>query len=84
MVYRDRPAGADERAGYRWELPPGSGGEIEDVIWGYLHPDDRLQRDRIGKYRPPEDGERRSEALALAQLLIVSHLVGALDGAFEL
>ncbi len=29
-------------------------------------------------------GPRRSEALALAQLLIVSHLVGALDGAFEL
>ncbi len=64
--------------------PPDVGGEIEDVIWSYLHPDDRLQRDRIGKYRHPEHGERRSEALALAQLLIVSHLVGALDGAFEL
>lgn len=64
--------------------PSDVGGEIEDVIWGYLHPDGRLQRDRIGKYRHPEAGERRSEALALAQLLIVSHLVGALDGAFEL
>jgi hypothetical protein len=29
-------------------------------------------------------GEGRSEALALAQLLIVSHLVGVLDWAFEL
>ncbi len=34
--------------------------------------------------RTPGHGERRSEALALAQLLIVVHLVGALDGAFEL
>jgi hypothetical protein len=33
--------------------------------------------------RHPEAGEVRSEALALTQLLIVSHLVGALDGAFE-
>jgi hypothetical protein len=32
----------------------------------------------------PGRGEQRSEALALAQLLIVSHLVGAFDGAFEL
>ncbi len=64
--------------------PPDLGAEIEDVIWSYLHPDHRLQRERIGKYRHPEHGERRSEALSLAQLLIVSHLVGALDGAFEL
>jgi hypothetical protein len=33
--------------------------------------------------RPGHDPER-SESLALAQLLIVSHLVGAFDGAFEL
>jgi phosphoribulokinase len=64
--------------------PPEVGTEIEDVVWSYLHPDHRLQRDRIGTVlRPGGDGER-SEALALAQLLIVSHLVGALDGAFEL
>ena len=54
------------------------------MIWSYLHPDDRLQRERIGLVRHAEGGEARSEALALAQLLIVSHLVGALDGAFEL
>jgi phosphoribulokinase len=64
--------------------PGDVGAEIEDVVWSYLHPDDRLQRDRIGMVRHPERGEERSEALALAQLLIVSHLVGALDGAFEL
>ena len=40
--------------------------------------------ERIGIVRHPERGEERSEALALSQLLIVSHLVGALDGAFEL
>jgi hypothetical protein len=46
--------------------------------------DERLQRDRIGVVCVPGRGERRSESLALARLLIVSHLVGALDGAFEL
>jgi phosphoribulokinase len=66
------------------DCPADVGAELEEVIWSYVHPDDRLQRDRIGQYRHPEGGERRSEALALAQLLIVSHLVGALDGAFEL
>ncbi|MDP9329469.1 MAG: phosphoribulokinase [Actinomycetota bacterium] len=66
------------------DCPPDLGAELEDVIWSYLHPDDRLHRERIGMVRHPEGGEVRSEALALAQLLIVSHLVGALDGAFEL
>ena len=65
-------------------FPPDIGAEIEEVVWGNLHPDDRLQRDRIGIVRRGDGSEERSEALALAQLLIVSHLVGALDGAFEL
>jgi phosphoribulokinase len=66
------------------DCPPDLGAEIEEVIWSYLHPDDRLNRERIGIVRNPERGEERSEALALTQLLIVSHVVGALDGAFEL
>ena len=66
------------------DCPPALGAEIEDVVWSSLHPDARLQRDRIGIVRIPGQGERRSEALALTQLLIVSHLVGALDGAFDL
>jgi phosphoribulokinase len=66
------------------DCPPALGAEIEQVLWSSLRPDDRLQRDRIGVVRVPGEGERRSEALALAQLLIVTHLVGALDGAFEL
>lgn len=64
--------------------PPDLGAELENVIWSYLRPDDRMQWERIGMVRRPDHGEQRSEALALAQLLIVSHLVGALDGAFEL
>lgn len=64
--------------------PPDIGAEIEQVLWSALRPDDRLQRDRIGIVRTPGQGERRSEALALAQLVIVAHLVGAIDGAFEL
>ncbi len=63
--------------------PPDLGSEIEDVVWSYLH-DHRLQRNRIGMVLRGGGQEERSEALALAQLLIVSHLVGALDGAFEL
>ena len=66
------------------DCPPEVGSEIEEVVWSYLHPDHRLQRDRIGVVTRAHGGAERSEALALVQLLIVSHLVGALDGAFEL
>jgi phosphoribulokinase len=66
------------------ECPASVGAELEEALWSSLRPDERLQRDRIGVVRVPGHGERRSESLALAQLLIVSHLVGALDGAFEL
>ena len=66
------------------DCPPALGGEIEGVLWSSLHPDGRLQRERIGMVRTPGKGERRSEALALTQLLIVAHLIGALDGAFDL
>jgi phosphoribulokinase len=66
------------------DCPADVGAELEEVLWSSLRPDDRLHRDRIGMVRHAELGERRSEALALAQLLIVAHLVGALDGAFEL
>jgi phosphoribulokinase len=66
------------------DCPPDLGEEIEDVLWSYIHPDEQLNWERIGVVRHPERGEERSEALALSQLLIVTHLVGALDGAFEL
>jgi phosphoribulokinase len=66
------------------DCPPALGTEIEGVLWSSLHPDDRLQRERIGMVRIPGQEERRSEALALTQLLIVAHLIGALDGAFDL
>jgi phosphoribulokinase len=66
------------------DCPPSLGAEIEDVLWASLRPDDRLQRDRLGVVRTPGHPARRSEALALAQLLIVSYLVGRIDGAFEL
>ena len=66
------------------DCPPDLGYELEDVIWSYLRPDDRMRWEQIGMVRRPEHGEQRSEALALSQLLIVAHLVGALDGASEL
>ena len=66
------------------DCPTEIGAELEAALWSSLHPDERLRRDRIGIVHHPGRGEQRSEALSLAQLLIVSHLVGAFDGAFEL
>ncbi|HSL11786.1 MAG TPA: phosphoribulokinase [Actinomycetota bacterium] len=66
------------------DCPADLGSELEEALWSSMRPDDRLQRDRIGVIRKPGQPEIRSEALALAQLLIVAHLVGAFDGAFEL
>ena len=66
------------------DCPAHLGAEIERVLWSALRPDHRLQRDRIGIVRTPGLPERRSEALALTQLLIVAYLVGVLDGAFDL
>lgn len=66
------------------DCPPDLGEEIEDVLWSTIHPDEPLNWERIGVVRHPERGEERSEALALSQLLIVSHLVGGLEGMFEL
>ena len=66
------------------DCPADLGAELEEALWSSLHPDERLQRDRIGMVRRPGRDSERSESLALAQLLIVSHLVGAFDGAFEL
>lgn len=64
--------------------PAEVGSELEEALWGSLRPDERLQRDRIGVVRRPGKDPERSESLALAQLLIVAHLVGAFDGAVEL
>jgi phosphoribulokinase len=66
------------------DCPAEVGAELEEALWSSLRPDERLQRDRIGIVRRPGRGEERSESLALAQLLIVTHLVGGLDSAFVL
>ncbi|GIU97971.1 MAG: phosphoribulokinase [Actinomycetota bacterium] len=64
--------------------PPDLGAELEEALWSSLRADARLQRDRLGIVRQPGRPPVRSEALALAQLLIVAHVAGAFDGAFEL
>jgi phosphoribulokinase len=63
---------------------PAIGAELEEALWASLHPDEQIQWDRIGVVRRPGEAETRSESLALAQLLIVTYLVGAFDQAFEL
>jgi phosphoribulokinase len=64
--------------------PPELGAELEEALWSSLHPDERLQAGAIGVIRKPGEGEERSESLALAQLVIVTYLVGVFDQAFEL
>ena len=64
--------------------PPEIGAELEDALWSSLHPNEQVRWDRIGIVHRPGEEQERSESLALAQLLIVTYLVGALDQAFEL
>jgi phosphoribulokinase len=66
------------------DCPAEVGAELEEALWASLHPNERLQRDRLGVVRRAGRGEERSESLALAQFLIVTHLVGALDGGLDL
>lgn len=61
----------------RGDCPPDVGADVEEVIWHRMSPDHTLRRERIGRYVDASGEERRSESLALAQLLIVYHLVGA-------
>jgi phosphoribulokinase len=63
--------------------PPRAGAAIEERIWRRLRPEHRLRRDRIGRSVHASGQERRSEALAITQLLIVAHVVDALRGPFE-
>jgi len=63
--------------------PPGVGGDVAQIVWRRMPPDAGLLRDRLGLYLHATGEERRSEALALAQLLIVSHVVDALHGGFR-
>jgi phosphoribulokinase len=66
------------------DCPPEIGAELEDALWTALHPDVQVRWERIGMVRRPGEADERSESLALAQLLIVTYLVGAFDEAFEL
>ncbi len=66
------------------DCPPRVGRDVEEEIWHRMRPDDSLRRERIGRYTGPTGRERRSESLALAQLLVVYQLVGAARAAGEL
>lgn len=74
---RGKPADVLEIAG---DCPPETARGVEEAIWRRMSPDGSLRRDRLGRH-DSSDGERRSEALALAQLPIVYHLAMAARGA---
>lgn len=61
------------------DCPPETARAVEEAIWRRMSPDRALRRDRLG-WHDGAGGGRRSEALALAQLLIVYHLVVAAEG----
>jgi phosphoribulokinase len=61
------------------DCPPATARAVEEAIWQRMSPDGTLRRDRLGWHDGPGGG-RRSEALALVQLLIVYHLVAAAGG----
>lgn len=65
------------------DCPSDVGRDVEEAIWHRMRPDDSLRRERIGRHTDASGGERRSESLALAQLLVVYHLVGAARAAGE-
>lgn len=72
--YRGKPVDVLEIDG---SVPPEVSAAAEAVVWDKMeHPDGQLNRDAIGLFN---DGDtvRRSESLALTQLLIVFQLVGA-------
>ncbi len=58
------------------DCPPEAARVVEEAIWRRMSPDGSLRRGRLG-WHDGSDGGRRSEALALAQLLIVYHLATA-------
>ncbi|MEX0990496.1 MAG: phosphoribulokinase [Actinomycetota bacterium] len=65
------------------DCPAVAGAAIEQAIWTRLGRPG-LHRTNIGRYEHPSGDRRRSEALALTQLLIVAHLSGSLRGALDL
>jgi phosphoribulokinase len=73
---RGKPADVLEIAA---DCPAQTARAVEEAIWRRLSTDGSLRRERLGWHDGPGGG-RRSEALALAQLLIVYHLAMAASG----
>jgi phosphoribulokinase len=57
-------------------IEPGQAAEIEEVIWSRLHFATHLRSERLGEFTVGTD-LRRSNSLAVVQLLILYHLVTA-------
>ena len=63
------------------QVPPEVSAAAEEIIWDKMaHPDGELNREAIGVFVDANQ-EKRSESLALTQLLIVFQLVGAASAA---
>lgn len=57
-------------------IPPARAAEIEHAIWEWMHFASHLRSERLGEFTVGTD-LRRSESLALVQLLLLYHLVMA-------
>ncbi|MDQ6751621.1 MAG: phosphoribulokinase [Actinomycetota bacterium] len=68
--------GSERRLDVPGNMDPKVGAEIEEAIWEKLHFATHLRSERLGEFTIGSD-LRRSESLALVQLLILYHLVTA-------
>jgi len=59
--------------------PPEIAAAVEEALWHHADPDAAVHRDRIGRYLDGAE-PRRSETLALTQLLVVTQLLAAHRG----
>jgi phosphoribulokinase len=67
---------SERRLNIAGDIEPTQAAEIEEAIWEKLHFASHLRSERLGEFTVGDD-VRRSESLAVVQLLILYHVVTA-------
>jgi phosphoribulokinase len=67
---------SERRVNIAGDIQPAQAAEIEEAIWEKLHFASHLRTERLGEFTVGDD-VRRSESLAIVQLLILYHVVTA-------